>query len=142
MLLVKDVMNKNVVVAKPIVTLREAARVMGEMNMGSLVIMEDDKIVGIVTSTDILKAIGEGKDPDKVTIAEVATKNVITIQADEPLEKAVDIMVKNKIKKLPVLMNEKLVGIITVSDIAIVEPKIVATVASLISLNAGKFAGG
>jgi len=142
MLLVKDVMNKNVVVAKPIVTLREAARVMGEMNMGSLVIMEDDKIVGIVTSTDILKAIGEGKDPDKVTIAEVATKNVITIQADEPLEKAVDIMVKNKIKKLPVLMNEKLVGIITVSDIAIVEPKIVASIASLISLNAGKFAGG
>jgi CBS domain-containing protein len=142
MLLVKDVMNKNVVVAKPIVTLREAAKVMGEMNMGSLVIMEEDKIVGIVTSTDILKAIGEGKDPDKVTISEIATKNVITIQADEPLEKAVDIMVKNKIKKLPVLMNEKLVGIITVSDIAIVEPKIVATVASLISLNAGKFAGG
>jgi CBS domain-containing protein len=142
MLLVKDVMNKNVVVAKPIVTLREAAKVMGEMNMGSLVIMEEDKIVGIVTSTDILKAIGEGKDPDKVTISEIATKSVITIQADEPLEKAVDIMVKNKIKKLPVLMNEKLVGIITVSDIAIVEPKIVATVASLISLNAGKFAGG
>jgi len=142
MLLVKDVMNKNVVVAKPIVTLREAARVMGEMNMGSLVIMEDDKIVGIVTSTDILKAIGEGKDPDKVTIGEIATKNVITIQADEPLEKAVDIMVKNKIKKLPVMMNEKLVGIITVSDIAIIEPKIVASIASLISLNAGKFAGG
>jgi CBS domain-containing protein len=142
MLLVKDVMNKNVVVAKPIVTLREAARVMGEMNMGSLVIMEDDKIIGIVTSTDILKAIGEGKDPDKVTIGEIATKNVITIQADEPLEKAVDIMVKHKIKKLPVMMNEKLVGIITVSDIAIVEPKIVASIASLISLNAGKFAGG
>jgi CBS domain-containing protein len=141
MLLVKDVMNKNVVVAKPIVTLREAARVMGEMNMGSLVIMEDEKVVGIVTSTDILKAIGEGKDPDKITIGEIATKNVITIQADEPLEKAVDIMVKNKIKKLPVMMNEKLVGIITVSDIAIVEPKIVASIASLISLNAGKFAG-
>jgi len=142
MLLVKDIMNKNVVIAKPIVTLREAARVMGEMNMGSLVIMEDDKVVGIVTSTDILKAIGEGKDPDKVTIGEIATKNVITIQADEPLEKAVDIMVKHKIKKLPVMMNEKLVGIITVSDIAIVEPKIVACIASLISLNAGKFAGG
>lgn len=141
-MLVKDVMNKNVVVAKPIVTLREAARVMGEMNMGSLVIMEEDKIVGIVTSTDILKAIGEGKDPDKVTIGEIATKNVITIQADEPLEKAVDIMIKHKIKKLPVMMNEKLVGIITVSDIAIVEPKIVAGIASLISLNAGKFAGG
>ena len=142
MILVKDVMNKNVVVAKPIVTLREAAKVMGEMNMGSLVIMEDDKIVGIVTSTDILKAIGEGKDTDKVTIGEIATKDVITIQADEPLEKAIDLMVKHKIKKLPVMMNEKLVGIITVSDIAIVEPKIVATIASLISLNAGKFAGG
>jgi len=142
MLLVKDVMNKNVVVAKSSVTLREAAKVMGEMNMGSLVIMEDEKIVGIVTSTDILKSIGDGKDPDKVTIGEIATKNVITIQADDPLEKAVDLMIKHKIKKLPVMMNEKLVGIITVSDIAIVEPKIVANIASLISLNAGKFAGG
>lgn len=141
MLLVKDVMNKNVVVAKPIVTLREAAKVMGEMNMGSLIVMEEEKILGIVTSTDILKAIGDGKDPDKVTIGEIMSKNVITIQADEPLDKAVDIMVKNKIKKLPVLMNERLVGIITVSDIAIVEPKIIASLATLISLNASKFSG-
>ncbi len=142
MLLVKDVMNKNVVVARSIVTLREAAKVLGEMNMGSLVIMENDEIAGIITSTDILKAIGDGKDPDKVTIGEIATRNVITIQADETLEKAVEIMIKNKIKRLPVMMNEKLVGIITVSDIAIVEPKIIASIASLISLNAGKFAGG
>ncbi len=141
MILVKDVMNKNVVVAKPIVTLREAAKVMGEMNMGSLIVMEEEKIVGIVTSTDILKAIGEGKDPDKITIGDIMSKNVITIQADEPLDKAVELMIKNKIKKLPVLMNERLVGIITVSDIAIVEPKIVASLASLISLNAGKFGG-
>ncbi|MEM0333720.1 MAG: CBS domain-containing protein [Candidatus Aenigmatarchaeota archaeon] len=140
-MLVKDVMNKNVVVAKPIVTLREASKVMGEMNMGSLVVMEDDKIVGIITSTDILKAIGDGKDPDKTLVKDVMSKDVITIQADEDVSKAVEIMVQHKIKRLPVMMNDKLVGIITVSDIAIIEPKIISKFASLISLNAFKFSG-
>lgn len=134
-------MNKNVVVAKPIVTLREASKVMGEMNMGSLVVMEDDKIVGIITSTDILKAIGDGKDPDKTLVKDVMSKDVITIQADEDVSKAVEIMVQHKIKRLPVMMNDKLVGIITVSDIAIIEPKIISKFASLISLNAFKFSG-
>jgi len=138
---VKDVMNKNVVVAKPMVTIREAAKVMGEMNMGSLVIMEEDKIVGIVTSTDILKAIGDGKDPDKTLVQDIMSKDVITIQADEDVSKAVEIMVQHKIKRLPVLMNEKLVGIITVSDIAIIEPKIISKLASLLSLNSLKFTG-
>lgn len=140
-MLVKDVMNKNVVVAKPTVTLREASKVMGEMNMGSLVIMEDEKIVGIVTSTDILKAIGDGKDPDKTTAQDIMSREIITIQADEEVCKAVEIMVKHKIKRLPVMMNDKLVGIITVSDIAIIEPKIIREFAALLSLNALKFSG-
>ncbi|MCS7093931.1 MAG: CBS domain-containing protein [Candidatus Aenigmarchaeota archaeon] len=140
-MLVKDVMNKNVVVAKPTVTLREASKVMGEMNMGSLVIMEDEKIVGIVTSTDILKAIGDGKDPDKTTTQDIMSREIITIQADEEVCKAVEIMVKHKIKRLPVMMNDKLVGIITVSDIAIIEPKIIREFAALLSLNALKFSG-
>ncbi|MEM5815160.1 MAG: CBS domain-containing protein [Candidatus Aenigmatarchaeota archaeon] len=140
-MLIKDVMNKNVVVARPIVTLKEASKVMGEMNMGSLVIMDDDKIVGIVTSTDILKAIGEGRDPEKTLIREIMSKDVITIQADEDVSKAVEIMLQHKIKRLPVLMNDKLVGIITVSDIAIIEPKIITRFATLISLNTSKFSG-
>ena len=141
-MIVEEVMNKNVVVAKPTVTLKEAAKVMGEMNMGSLVITEGDKILGIVTSTDILKAVGEGKDVDNTTVQDIMSTNVITIQADEDLEKAVEIMINNKIKRLPVMKNEKLVGIITVSDIAVVEPKIIAGIASLISLNAPKRTAG
>lgn len=141
-MLVEEVMNRNVVVAKPTVTLREAAKVMGNMNMGSLVVYESEKILGIVTSTDILKAIGEGKDPDKTTIGDIMSTDVITVQADEDLEKAVEIMIEKKIKRLPVLKGEKLVGIVTVSDIAIVEPKIIAQIASLISLNAPRRTGG
>jgi len=141
-MLVEEVMNRNVVVAKPTVTLREAAKVMGDMNMGSLVIFEEGKILGIVTSTDVLKAIGEGKDPDKTLVQDIMTRDVITVQADDDLEKAVEIMIENKIKRLPVLKSGKLVGIITVSDIAIVEPKIIAQIAALISLNAPSKAAG
>ena len=141
-MIVEEVMNRNVVVSKPTVTLKEAAKVMGEMNMGSLVVSEDDKILGIVTSTDILKAIGEGKDVDNTTVQEIMSTNLITVQAEDDLEKAVETMITHKIKRLPVMKNEKLVGIITVSDIAIVEPKIIAGIASLISLNAPKRTGG
>lgn len=140
-MLVKDVMNKNVVIAKPETTLKEAAKVMGEMNIGSLIIVENDRILGIITSTDVMKAVGEGKDPDSTFVRDIMSKNVITIHANEALSKAVELIVKHKIKRLPVMIGEKLVGIITVSDIAIVEPKIVASISSLISLRAPKYTG-
>jgi len=139
--MIKDVMNRNVIVAKPHTTLREAAKVMSDLNIGSLVVMENEKIVGIVTSTDALRAVAEGADPDRTTLADIMSKDVITIEEDRDVEEAVELMVKNKIKRLPVVREGKLVGIITVSDIAVVEPKIIASIASLISINVPKYTG-
>jgi len=140
-MMIKDVMNRNVIVAKPHTTLREAAKVMSDLNIGSLVVMENEKIVGIVTSTDALRAVAEGADPDRTTLADIMSKDVITIEEDRDVEEAVELMVKNKIKRLPVVREGKLVGIITVSDIAVVEPKIIASIASLISINVPKYTG-
>jgi CBS domain-containing protein len=135
-------MQKQVVTAKPSVTLREACEVMSKLHIGSLVIMEENRITGIITSTDVLKAIARGENPDKTTLSEIMSRNVITIAPDERIEKAVEIMMEKKIKRLPVVENDKLIGIVTASDIIVVEPKLIRGIASLLSLKLPGYRGG
>ena len=135
-------MNRKVVTAKLNTTLREAAAVMSMLNIGSLVIVEDDKISGIITSTDILKAIANGKDVETTLVEEVMSKPVIVIDPDKKVEDAVNIMLEHKIKKLPVVEEDKLIGIITASDIIAIEPKLIENIASLISLKLPGYKGG
>jgi len=141
-MLVKDVMRKNIVVAKPDVTIREASKVMGDMHIGSLVVREGDDILGILTERDVLLAVARGVNPEEAMVDEVMSKNVVTIDPEKRLEDAVDLMVEHKIKKLPVVDGKKLVGIITASDIVVVEPKLVANIASLMSLKLPGYRGG
>ncbi len=141
-MLVRDVMRKNVVVGKPNVTIREASQVMGDMHIGSLVVREKDDIIGILTERDVLIAVAKGINPEETLVTEIMSKKVVTIESDKKLDEAVDVMVKNKIKKLPVVEGKKLVGIITASDIVVVEPKLIANIASLMSLKLPGYRGG
>lgn len=138
---VRDVMNKNVIVGKKELTVKEASEVMSKMHIGSLIITEDQKILGILTSTDILKSIASEKKLDITLVEEIMTKNVLTVDPEANVEAAVDIMMKNKIKKLPVVSEDKIVGIVTASDIIVVEPKLISVIASLVSLKT-PYAGG
>lgn len=135
-------MQHRVVTAKSELTLREASRVMKELRIGSLVVMEEDKIVGILTSTDLLKAVADGKDPEQVRLSEVMSPNVVTVKPDTPLEDAVELMVDKKVKRLPVVEDGKLVGIVTASDIIVVEPKLIQGIANLLSLKFPGYKGG
>ena len=141
-MLVKDVMNKNVIVAKPDVTVREASKVMAKFHIGSLIIQSAGKIIGIMTERDVLQAVATGKDPETTLVEEIMSKNVITIEPDKKIEDAVELMIEHKIKKLPVVSEGKLVGIITASDIIVVEPKLIASIANLISIKLPGYRGG
>lgn len=141
-MIVRHVMNRKVITAKPDITLREAAAVMSKLHIGSLVILKNDSIIGIITSTDILKAVAEGKNVDITIAEEVMSKPVITIPPDKTIEDAVNLMLEHKIKKLPVVEGEKLIGIITASDIIAIEPKLIENIAALISLKLPGYRGG
>jgi len=141
-MLVKDVMNRNVIVAKPDVTVREASKVMAKFHIGSLIIQSAGKIIGIMTERDVLQAVATGKDPETTLVEEIMSKNVITIDPDKKIEDAVELMIEHKIKKLPVVSEGKLVGIITASDIIVVEPKLIASIANLISIKLPGYRGG
>lgn len=141
-MLVRDVMNKNVVVAEPEITVKEAAKMMSQYHIGSLVILKDKKIAGIVTGSDVLAAIAKDKDPELITVEEIMSKNVVTVAPDKTIEDAVNSMIEHKIKKLPVVDDDKLIGIITASDIIVVEPKLIEGIMSLISIKLPEYRGG
>ncbi len=142
MLLVRQIMNRNVVVASSDITIKEAAKIMAEAKIGSLVIVEDDKPIGIITNTDITKAIAKGIEPNLTLVREVMSKPVVTIGPEKSLEDAVNLMLEKKIKRLVVVEDEKVIGIITASDIMVIEPKMIQTLAQLISMRVPGYTGG
>jgi len=103
--------------------IREAAKIMNKHHIGSLVVIDekegyDEALAGIITERDILeKVTAANKLPSKVLIKDVMTKKVITIGPEQYIDDAVYLMIENKIKKLPVLNDCKIVGIITSTDI-------------------------
>lgn len=142
MVLVRNVMRREVVTAKPDITLKEASKVMTSLKIGSLIVAKEDKILGILTGTDVLKAVAAEKNVDSTLAEEIMCKDVVVIDPDEKIEAAADLMVKNRIKKLPVVESDKLIGIISASDIIAVEPKLVQSLSSLISIKVPGYSGG
>ena len=124
-MLVNEVMNRNVVVVKKDATLKQASEVMAKTRIGSLVVVEGAKISGIITSSDIIRSIAQDKAPENTLIEEVMSKRVFTVAPDASIEDAVDMMVENKIRELPV-----------------VEPKLIASIASLLSMQFPGYRGG
>jgi|FaiFalDrversion3_1042247.scaffolds.fasta_scaffold00408_5 CBS domain-containing protein len=142
-MLVRDVMNRNVIATRPDVKIKEAVKIMNKLSIGSLVVLDEkNNIVGIVTERDILKSIEKDIDPEINEVKDIMSKNVKTVSSDTDLKDAVDIMLKYKIKKLPVVDNGNLVGIITTSDIVVVEPKIIESIANLLSIKLPGYRGG
>lgn len=106
-------MNKAIAVDHDI-SLREAAKIMSDKNIGSLVVIKCEKIYGIITEHDIVN----NADNLSKKISGVMSKNVLTIEENEDIDEAADIMSKNKIKRLPVIDEDgKIKGIITATDL-------------------------
>ncbi len=141
-MLVKDVMKREVIAINPDISIREASKVMSQHNIGSLLVLDDEKLVGILTERDVLNLVAKGENLDEVKVKDVMSRDVITIESDKKIEDAVDLMLKHKIKKLPVMESGKIVGIITTSDIIVAEPKLIEAIASLISLRIPGYRGG
>lgn len=99
-------------------SVREAALLMKKWGIGSLIITNSHKPVGIITERDILtKVTASNETPSKVKIKDIMSKPLITLDPDSQLDEAVYLMIKNKIKKLPILKDNELQGIITSTEI-------------------------
>lgn len=114
----KDIMTKDVVTVKGSATVKRAVDLMNKNEIGCLVVVNNVKPIGIVTERDMLKrVIHEKKEPEKTNVAEVMSKPLIVTAPNMLAGEAAKLMFGKGIKKLPVVKNERIVGLVTLSDL-------------------------
>jgi len=123
---VEEIMSKNPRIVSGELTVEEGARILKEFGISTLIIEEDSKPVGIVTDRDfVTKVIAEGLPPT-TKLRDIMSTPIIMIPHDENLEDAARIMTRRKIRKLPVVKDDKIVGILSENDIARIYPDLIA----------------
>lgn len=120
---VRDVMTRNVKTVRTDDTVLEAVSKMNKFHIGSVVVVNNDRPIGIITERNILEKIVETSlDPASVRVRDIMSRPLVTIESNASVDEAIDIMVKKSIKKLPVVEENKLVGILSTSDIVRASP--------------------
>jgi CBS domain-containing protein len=124
-MLVKEIMTKNVVTINPNDSVYDASLKYQDKKVGCLVVTDNESCIGIVTERDLIeRIICLRKNSENTKISEVMSSDIKTIHQLDSLEKALVKMKKYKIKKLPVLSDNIVVGIITITDIAHARPEL------------------
>lgn len=96
----------------------DALKMMAEKNIGALMVIEEEKLLGIFSERDYArKIILQGKASHDTPVNEIMTKTVITVNSDDSIEQCMELMSKNKIRHLPVVNDGKVAGIISIGDV-------------------------
>ena len=115
---VREVMSTNVDVCTPLDNVFEVATKMKDLNVGAIPIVENNQIIGMITDRDlVVRGIAE-KHPGSNSVTNVMSENLVTISPDASLEEASNLMAENQIRRLPVVENGQLVGIVSLGDLA------------------------
>jgi CBS domain-containing protein len=119
---VRDAMTENPRSIGASASVVEAARLMREEHIGSLPITEDDELVGMITDRDItMRVVAEAADPQKTSVEEIYSRELISVEPDKDLEEALQLMASYQVRRLPVVENGRLVGIVAQADVALSE---------------------
>jgi predicted transcriptional regulator len=142
--IVRDIMNSPVITLSPNDTIHDVAKKMKEERVGSIVVMDKDKPVGLVTDFDIvINGVAKSEQPGKIKAKDVM-QDLHTIESEEGITEAARLLRKHGIKRLGVVYKNRLVGIISASDVIAVTPDLVDVVsekAALIRGETGRAAG-
>jgi len=118
-MLVKEIMKRDIVMIDADKSVYDAASLLREKKIGSILVVDENDNIGLVTKRDIIGGtILAHKDPEATLVSEIMKTDIITIHPLENIQTAVQIMEENKIKKLIVVQDKQILGIITVTDIS------------------------
>ena len=116
---IKEVMTRDVRACEPNATVADAAKVMAQEDVGPVPIVEDGRLIGIVTDRDIVvRVVAEGRDPNATTVSEIASTELVTVSPDDDLDQALKLLAERQIRRLPVVEGDRLVGIVAQADVA------------------------
>jgi CBS domain-containing protein len=116
---VREAMTASVSSVSPSQSLADAAEVMKGQNIGSVPVVEEGRLKGIVTDRDIVtRAVAERRDPQSMQVEEIASHDLVTVEADQDLDEALALMAHHKVRRLPVVEDGQLVGMLAQADVA------------------------
>jgi len=123
---VEDVMVEEVITVEANETVKKAIDLMNENEIGCLIVVRQGKAVGIVTERDMLtRVLSQSRDPERTKVSEIMSAPLVVADPKMELEEAARLMFKMKVKKLPVVSEDQLVGLITLTDLARFQPQII-----------------
>ncbi|MGC8936153.1 MAG: cyclic nucleotide-binding/CBS domain-containing protein [Candidatus Methanomethylicaceae archaeon] len=132
---VSEFMTKKLVTISPEASVFEASRLMSEKNIGSVIVVEGKRLVGIITERDVLTMVSSRLSPEKTQVKEIMSKPVVACTPECNIDEAASLMQAHKIKHLPVVKGDELVGIFTTYDLMVARSheydRIQATIAEL-----------
>lgn len=114
---VKDVMTKSVISVDAKATVNEAAKMMEDVKVGAIVIMENNTPIGLITDRDFAVKIVAHAYPITTSVKQIMSSPLIAIGPDETVMMAADLMYTREIRKLPVIDNDKVIGMLTATDL-------------------------
>jgi CBS domain-containing protein len=116
---VRDVMTKNPVALSSDSSVMDAAKAMSDHRIGTVVVMEMDEPKGIVTDRDItVRAVATGKDPSTTKLADIWSQSLAAVRPDQPIEDAIQVMKSHDVKRIVVMSDSHLEGIVSLADLA------------------------
>jgi CBS domain-containing protein len=116
---IKEIMTTDVRAVSANDSISEAANIMKQLDVGAVPVLDNHLLVGIITDRDlVLRAIAEGKNSDE-RVSTIMTKNITTVSPDTDVHKAADLMASQQIRRLPIVENGRLVGIVSIGDMAV-----------------------
>ncbi|HHU40304.1 MAG TPA: CBS domain-containing protein [Propionibacterium sp.] len=115
----KDLMTSPAECLAPDESIATAARMLSKYDVGSMPIVDGDTLVGVVTDRDIvLKAVAKGLDPKETAVSDIASKNVVTVEASAAASEVAQLMSEHQVRRLPVVDGGKVVGMVAQADVA------------------------
>jgi len=124
-MLVKDIMTREIASIDGEESILDACKIYRDLKVGSILVTLDKKLVGIVTERDFIeRAMCNNLDLRKTKIQNIMSTDLKTVDPAESVNRALEIMKNNKIKKLPVVRSQEIVGIVTITDIGYSRPSV------------------
>ncbi|MFE9095854.1 CBS domain-containing protein [Streptomyces sp. NPDC007264] len=117
---VRDIMTAAPVTVQPQTSVTTVARLMRDQNIGAVLVAEGDRLRGLVSDRDlVVRALADGEDPEQTTVAGVCSGDLVTVEAEDELDRAVDLMREHSVRRVPVVEDGRPVGIVSLGDLAI-----------------------
>jgi len=117
---VKDAMTSDVKTATSSQSLTDAARLMKQEDVGSVPVVDGERLVGVLTDRDIVvRGIADGSNPNTIKVGDIASRDVVTVRPDDDLDEALRLMAQHQVRRLPVVEDGQLVGVVAQADVAL-----------------------